>query len=179
MLQYIEELCRKHQLLTCGIEKIDSILKLTRGDRLAIISNKKYSQVFVTRLCVNALLSSSSSQSLSKKKNNSKLIAGSRRLYTSNVIHVAAGCIEKYRQYMKLGDMLPPMAEIDAMLSTNELLDETKAILDRNIKPLFNEAIYKKEVRNALESRHDEIKKLLKKKVKFIDENEDEDDENH
>lgn len=61
------------------------------------------------------------------------------------------------------------MAEIDAMLSTNELLDETKAILDRNIKPLFNEAIYKKEVTNALKSRQDEIKKLLKEKVKFID----------
>ena len=53
-----EELCSEHELLTCGIEKIDSILKLTGGDRLALIGNKKYSQTLVTRLCVNALLSS-------------------------------------------------------------------------------------------------------------------------
>ena len=51
-----EELCNRHELLTSGIEKIDSILKLTGGDRLAVIGNKKYSQMFVTRLCVNALL---------------------------------------------------------------------------------------------------------------------------
>jgi hypothetical protein len=46
--------------------------------------------------------------------------------------------------------------------------------LDRNIKPLFNEAIYKKEVTNELKSRQDETKKLLKKKVKFIDEDKEE-----
>ena len=53
-----EELCNKHELLSSGIEKIDSILKITGGDRLALIGNKKYSQTLVTRLCVNALLSS-------------------------------------------------------------------------------------------------------------------------
>ena len=76
-----EELCNKHELLTCGIEKIDSMLNLTPDDRLAVTGNKKYSQMFVTRLCVNALLSSIPS---------SKLVASSR-FHTSNVIVVAAG----------------------------------------------------------------------------------------
>ncbi len=44
-----EELCNKHELLTSGIEKIDSMLNLTAGDRLAVTGNKKYSQMFVTR----------------------------------------------------------------------------------------------------------------------------------
>ena len=92
-----EELCSEHELLTCGIEKIDSILKLTGGDRLAVIGNKKYSQMFVTRLCVNALLSSSSPSSL--KKNNSKLIASSR-FHTSNVISVDAGNCCDFYQYV-------------------------------------------------------------------------------
>src|SRR5919202_248742 len=69
-----EEFRSKGQLLTCGIEKIDSILNLTAGHRLVIIGNKKYSHTFLARLCVNALLSSSSSPSLSKKNNNSKLL---------------------------------------------------------------------------------------------------------
>jgi hypothetical protein len=51
-----EELCNKRELLTCGIEKIDSLLKLTSDDRLAVIGNRKYTQMLVTRLCVNALL---------------------------------------------------------------------------------------------------------------------------
>ena len=77
--------------------------------------------------------------------------------------------IEKYRSYMKPGDMLPPMSELDAILSTDRLLDETKKLLDANIKPLFDEAIYKKEVTNKLKYRQDEVKKLLQKKVKFLD----------
>ena len=56
-----EELCNKHMLLRCGIEKIDSILKLMSGDRLAVIGNQKYTQTLISRLCVNALLSSSPS----------------------------------------------------------------------------------------------------------------------
>jgi hypothetical protein len=60
-----EELVNKHALLTCGIEKIDSLLKLTLGDRLAVIGNQKYTQTFITRLCVNALLLASPS---SKKR---------------------------------------------------------------------------------------------------------------
>jgi F0F1-type ATP synthase alpha subunit len=51
-----EELVNKHVLLNCGIEKIDSLLKLTLGDRLVIIGNRKYIQTLITRLCVNALL---------------------------------------------------------------------------------------------------------------------------
>jgi hypothetical protein len=51
-----EEFVNKHVLLNCGIEKIDSLLKLTLGDRLAIIGNRKYIQTLITRLCVNALL---------------------------------------------------------------------------------------------------------------------------
>jgi hypothetical protein len=39
-----EELCNKHALLTCGIEKIHSLLQLTSGDRLSIIGNRKYTQ---------------------------------------------------------------------------------------------------------------------------------------
>jgi hypothetical protein len=62
------------------------------------------------------------------------------------------------------------------MLSTNELLDETKAILDRNIKPFFDEAIHKTEVTNALKSRQKEIKNLLKDKVKEIEIEDDEED---
>jgi hypothetical protein len=91
-----EELCNKHEVLTSGIEKIDSILKLTRGDRLVVRGNKKYSQMFVTRLCVNALLSSSFLPSLSKKKNNSKLVDS--RFRTSNVILIASGnCCNFYQ----------------------------------------------------------------------------------
>lgn len=82
--------------------------------------------------------------------------------------------IEKYREYMKPGDMLPLMSELDAILTTDELLDETKAILDMNIKPFFNEAVHKIEVVDKLKSRQDEIQELLKKKVKFIDEDEQE-----
>jgi RNase H-fold protein (predicted Holliday junction resolvase) len=88
-----EELCNKHELLTCGIEKIDSILKLTRGDILAIIGNRKYMQMLVTRLCVNALFSSPSS-----KKNN-KLAAS--RLHTSNVILVDGGNSTDFYLYIK------------------------------------------------------------------------------
>jgi F0F1-type ATP synthase beta subunit len=51
-----EELCNKHELLNCGIEKIDLLLKLIRRDRLAVIGNRKYTQTLITRLCVNALL---------------------------------------------------------------------------------------------------------------------------
>ena len=58
-----QELINKHTLLNCGIEKIDSLLNLTLGDRLAIIRNRKYTQMLVTRLCVNALLFSSSQSS--------------------------------------------------------------------------------------------------------------------
>ncbi|MFL6371092.1 MAG: hypothetical protein ACJ72F_09725 [Nitrososphaeraceae archaeon] len=61
-----EELCNKHALLTCGIEKIDSLLQLTSGDRLAIIGNRKYTQILIARLCINALLLLPSS----KKNNN-------------------------------------------------------------------------------------------------------------
>jgi len=96
-----EELCSKHQLLTCGVEKIDSTLKLTRGNRLAVIGDKKYSQMFVTRLCVNALLSSSSSSpspSSKKKNNNSKLVTS--RFHTSNVILVDAGNSTDFYQYV-------------------------------------------------------------------------------
>jgi hypothetical protein len=56
-----EELVNKHALLTCGIEKIDSILKLTIGDRLAVIGNQKHTRTLVSRLCVNALLLTSPS----------------------------------------------------------------------------------------------------------------------
>ena len=65
-----EELVNKLALLTCGIEKIDSLLKLTLGDRLAVIGNRKYTQMLVTRLCVNSLLLSSSTSS--KKRMNKR-----------------------------------------------------------------------------------------------------------
>jgi len=91
-----EELCNKHELLACGIEKIDSMLNLTAGDRLAVTGNKKYSQMFVTRLCVNALLSSSPS---SKKKNNGKLVVSSH-FHISNVILVDAGNNTDFYQYV-------------------------------------------------------------------------------
>jgi hypothetical protein len=57
----LEELYNKHELLICGTEKIDSILKLRLGDRLAVIGNQKYTQTIIARLCVNALLLASSS----------------------------------------------------------------------------------------------------------------------
>jgi hypothetical protein len=67
-----EELYNKHALLGCGIEKIDSILKLTSGDRLAVIGNQKYTQTLITRLCVNALLLASSPSSLKKERARQK-----------------------------------------------------------------------------------------------------------
>jgi hypothetical protein len=63
-----EELVNRHALLNCGIQKIDSLLNLTLCDRLAVIGNRKYTQMLVTRLCVNALLFSSSQSSPSKKR---------------------------------------------------------------------------------------------------------------
>ena len=51
-----EELVNKLAVLNCGIEKIDSLLQLTSGDRLAIIGNRKYTQILIARLCINALL---------------------------------------------------------------------------------------------------------------------------
>ena len=44
-----EELNKKHGLLTTGIEKIDSLLQLVPGDRLAVVGSRKYSQILVTR----------------------------------------------------------------------------------------------------------------------------------
>jgi hypothetical protein len=85
-----------------------------------------------------------------------------------------AGYIEQYRSYMKPGDILPPMAELDAMLSTNGLLDETKAILDENISPFFNEAIYQQEVTDTLQTRKNEVTEFLEMKVKFLDDNNEE-----
>jgi hypothetical protein len=84
--------------------------------------------------------------------------------------HRTKAYIERYRKYMKPGDILPPMSELDAMLTTNELLDKTKAILDTNIKPLFNDAIHKREVTDKLQPKQDEVREFLKKKVKFTDE---------
>ena len=63
-----EELNKKHGLLATGIEKIDSSLQLTLGDRLAVVGNRKYSQILVTRLCVNALLSSPSKKRINKRE---------------------------------------------------------------------------------------------------------------
>lgn len=63
-----EELCNKHELLATGIEKIDSLLHLTLGDRLAVVGNRKYSQILVTRLCVNALLSSPTKKRTNKRE---------------------------------------------------------------------------------------------------------------
>ena len=63
-----EELVNKLALLTCGIEKIDSLLKLTLGDRLALIGNRKYTQMLVTRLCVNALLLSPSKKRMNDRE---------------------------------------------------------------------------------------------------------------
>ena len=60
-----EELNNKDVLLHCGIEKIDSLLQITLGDRLAVIGNRKYTQTLISRLCVNALLLTSPS---SKKR---------------------------------------------------------------------------------------------------------------
>jgi hypothetical protein len=60
-----EELNNKDVLLHCGIEKIDSLLQSTLGDRLAVIGNRKYTQTLISRLCVNALLLASPS---SKKR---------------------------------------------------------------------------------------------------------------
>jgi hypothetical protein len=94
-----EELCNKHELLTSGIEKIDSILKLTAGDRLALTGNKKYSRMFVTRLCVNALLSPSSLPLSSKKEDDGKLAASSQ-FHTSNVILVDSGNSTDFYQYV-------------------------------------------------------------------------------
>jgi hypothetical protein len=51
-----EEFDNKHLLLTCGIEKLDSILNLTIGDRLYIIGKRKYTQILVTRMCVRKQL---------------------------------------------------------------------------------------------------------------------------
>src|SRR5918911_547934 len=45
--------------LTFDIEKIDSVLKLTAGEIICIVSaaNKKYSNILLTRLCIRALMS--------------------------------------------------------------------------------------------------------------------------
>jgi hypothetical protein len=58
-----EELVNRHAFLNSGIQKIDSLLNLTLGDRLVVTGNRKYTQMLVTRLCVNALLFSSSQSS--------------------------------------------------------------------------------------------------------------------
>jgi F0F1-type ATP synthase beta subunit len=44
-----EELNKKHGLLATGIEKIDSLLQLVPGDRVAVVGSRKYSQILVTR----------------------------------------------------------------------------------------------------------------------------------
>ena len=45
--------------LTFDIEKIDSVLKLTAGEIICIVSaaNKKYPNILLTRLCIRALMS--------------------------------------------------------------------------------------------------------------------------
>jgi hypothetical protein len=56
------------------------------------------------------------------------------------------------------------MAELDAILTIDELLDETKDILDRNIAPFFDEAIYKENVTDQLKPKQKEIEKILTRK---------------
>jgi hypothetical protein len=61
-----DDICKGHELLTTGVEKIDSSLQLVPGDRLAVVGNRKYAQTVITRLCVNALLSSPSKKRINK-----------------------------------------------------------------------------------------------------------------
>ena len=70
-------------------------MKLTLGDRLAVVGNRKYTQIFVTRVYVNALLLSLPS---SKKRMNEQ--ERSRFFYTSNVILVDAGNSCDFHQYV-------------------------------------------------------------------------------
>jgi hypothetical protein len=84
-----EELNKKHGLLDTGIEKIDSSLQLTPGDRLAVVGNRKYSQILVTRLCIIIVTI--------KKKNQQ---GRSRYFYTPNVIVVDAGNSTDFYQYV-------------------------------------------------------------------------------
>jgi hypothetical protein len=50
-----KEFSNKHTFLTSGIEKIDSVLKITTGHRLSIVGKRKYTQILITRLCISAL----------------------------------------------------------------------------------------------------------------------------
>ena len=79
-----EEFNNKHLFLTCGIEKLDSILNLTVSDRLAIIGKRIYTQILITRLCINAL-----------SKKGHKI-----GFNTSNVIFVDAGNSTDIYQYV-------------------------------------------------------------------------------
>jgi hypothetical protein len=105
-----EELCNKHALLTCGIEKIDSLLQLTSGDRLAIIGNRKYTQILIARLCINALLLLPSSKK--EQQYNS-----SRVFYTSNVIFVDAGNSCDFYQYVNFARQYYRRDVIDRVLN--------------------------------------------------------------
>ncbi|HET7284534.1 MAG TPA: hypothetical protein VFI70_07595 [Nitrososphaeraceae archaeon] len=64
-----------------------------------------------------------------------------------------------------------------SILTTDELLDETKDILDRNIAPFFDEAICKENVTDQLKPKQKEIEKILNKKVKFLKDEDQEDDD--
>jgi hypothetical protein len=84
-----EEVYNKHELLTCGIEKIDSLLQLALADRLAVIGNRKYTQMLIARLCVSASLFFQSSKKDSR-----------RFFHTSNVILIDAGNSCDFYQYV-------------------------------------------------------------------------------
>jgi hypothetical protein len=80
-----------------------------------------------------------------------------------------SGFIEKYKEYIKPGDKLPPMAEMDALVTTDELLNEIKRLITNNISPLFNKPIYRNEVELKLEPERERIRKMLNKRIKFTD----------
>jgi hypothetical protein len=103
-----EEVYNKHEALTCGIEKIDSLLQLALADRLAVIGNRRYTQTLITRLCVNALLSS-------KKKNEQER---SRFFYTSNVILVDAGNSTDFYQHVNFARQYYRRDVIDRVLNS-------------------------------------------------------------
>ena len=92
--------------LNCGIDKIDSFLKIMAGDRLAVIGNQRYSNMLVTRLCVNALLLSS------EKKTQSRFF------YTPNIIVVDAGNSCDFYQYVNFARQYYSRDVIDRVLNS-------------------------------------------------------------
>jgi len=73
--------------------------------------------------------------------------------------------IEKYKHLIKPGALLPPIAEIDAMVSTEQLLQVTQRLVTDEVDMYFDERVYQEQLEKHTQER---IKSVAKEAVKLL-----------